>query len=182
LAYQPSGFRKQFGAALFWPASSNRQMQRFQISSLDQPLLLAPSLHDWVAENSLARFIAEILSEPNLYPIKDSYRRKDSRGPAGYHPELLVRLRLHGYATGITSSRRTKKATYDMGPVRYFASDQHHYHDIIVAFRRRHLVDLSKLFVKALQMCQRAGLVKPAVAIETPRTSTAARRKACWRW
>ncbi len=71
-----------------------------------------------MAEDSLARFIAEIVSELNLDPIEDTYRRKDGRGAAGYHPELLVRLLLYGYATGITSSRRMEKATYDMVPFR----------------------------------------------------------------
>lgn len=135
-------------------------MQRFRTSTLDQPLLLPPSLHDWVAEDSLARFIAEIVSELDLEPIEDSYRRKDGRGAAGYHPELLVRLLLYGYAIGITSSRRIEKATYDMVPFRYLAADQHPDHDTIAAFRQRHLEELGKLFVQALQLCQRAGLVK----------------------
>jgi transposase len=142
-------------------------MQRFRTSTLDQPLLLSPSLHDWVGENSLARFIAEIVSELELQPIEDSYRRKDGRGAAGYHPELLVRLLLYGYAIGITSSRRIEKATYDMVPFRYLAADQHPDHDTIAAFRQRHLEELSKLFFQALQLCQRAGLVKLAnVAID----------------
>jgi transposase len=142
-------------------------MQRFRTSTLDQPLLLPPSLHDWLAENSLARFIAEIVSELNLDPIEDTYRRKDGRGAAGYHPELLVRLLLYGYSIGITSSRRLEKATYDMVPFRYLAADQHPDHDTIAAFRQRHLEELSKLFVQALELCQRAGLVKLAnVAID----------------
>ncbi len=60
-----------------------------------------------------------------------------------------------------------EKATYDMVPFRYLAADQHPDHDTTAAFRQRHLVDLSKLFIQALELCQRAGLVKLAnVAID----------------
>ena len=81
-------------------------MRRFRPCTLDQPLLVAPSLHDWLPENHLARFIAEVVSELDLKPILDVYRRKDNRGAEGYHPEMLTRLLLYGYAIGITSSRR----------------------------------------------------------------------------
>lgn len=135
-------------------------MKRFRTSTLDQPLLLPPSLHDWLAENHLARFIAEIVGELDLKPILDVYWRKDSRGAEGYHPEMLTRLLLYGYATGLTSSRRIEKATYDMVPFRYLAADQHPDHDTIASFRQQHLEQLAKLFVQALQLCQRAGLIK----------------------
>lgn len=135
-------------------------MKRFRTSTLDQPLLLPPSLHDWLAEDHLARFIAEVVGELNLDPILETYRRKDSRGAAGYHPEMLTRLLLYGYATGLTSSRRIEKATHDSVPFRYLAADQHPDHDTIASFRQQHLEPLAKLFVEALELCRRAGLVK----------------------
>jgi transposase len=129
--------------------------------------LLAPSLQDWLPEDHLARFIAEIVSELDLKPILDVYWRKDARGAEAYHPEMLTRLLLCGYATGLTSSRGIEKATYDSVPFRYLAADQHPDHDTIASFRRQHLEALAKLFVQALQLCSRAGLVKLAnVAID----------------
>ena len=135
-------------------------MRRFRPCTLDQPLLLAPSLHDWVREDHLARFIAEVVSELDLKPILAIYQRKDNRGAEGYHPEMLTRLLLFGYATGLTSSRRIEKATYDFVPFRYLAADQHPDHDTIASFRQQHLEALAALFVQALQLCVRAGLVK----------------------
>lgn len=86
-------------------------MRRSRTCTHDQPLLKFPSLRDWLAENRLARFIAEIIGELHLKPIPEAYWRKDSRGAEGYHPELLVRLLLCGYATGLTSSRRRQECT-----------------------------------------------------------------------
>jgi transposase len=77
-----------------------------------QPLLLAPSLQDWLPDDRLARFIAEVIGAVNLLPMLAVYHRKDCRGAEGHHPEMLTSLLLFGYATGLTSSRRIEKATY----------------------------------------------------------------------
>lgn len=123
-------------------------------------MLLPASLQDWLPESHLARFIAEVVGELNLDAILAAYGRKDNRGRQGYHPELLVRLLLYGYAIGLTSSRRIEKATYDNVAFRYLAADQHPDHDTIANFRQQHLEELAALFVEALQLCRQAGLVK----------------------
>ena len=73
---------------------------------------------------------------------------------------LLTRLLLYGYCIGITSSRRIERATYDDLAFRYLAADQHPDHDTMANFRRQHLAALVSLFVQALRLCQKAGLVK----------------------
>jgi transposase len=132
----------------------------FRPCSLDQPFLLPPSLQDWLPENHLARFVAEITETLDLSEIYACYKRNDGRGLAAYHPLLLTRLLLYAYATGRTSSRRIEQATYDDLAFRYLAADQHPDHDTIASFRQQHLEALAGLFVQALRLCQRAGLVK----------------------
>jgi transposase len=134
--------------------------KRFRTCSLDQPFLLPPSLQDWLPENHLARFVADVVSQLDLNEIYDHYERKDGRGLAAYHPEMLTRLLLYGYATGESSSRRIEQATYDNVAFRYLAADQHPDHDTIASFRQQHLESLGRLFVQALRLCQKAGLVK----------------------
>ncbi len=134
--------------------------KRFRECSLDQPFLMPPSLQDWLAEDHLARFIVEVTDTLDLGEIYAEYERKDGRGLAAYHPLMLTRLLLYGYATGRTSSRRIEQATYDDVAFRYLAADQHPDHDTIAQFRQRHLQALAGLFVQALRLCQRAGLVK----------------------
>ena len=46
----------------------------------------------------------------DLTDILNKYQRKHSRGAEGYHPLMLVRLLLYGYAVGIVSSRDLEKA------------------------------------------------------------------------
>jgi transposase len=134
--------------------------KRFRVCSHDQPFLLPPSLQDWLPENHLARFIAEVIKELDLSSIYASYERSDGRGVAAYHPALMVRLLLYGYCIGVTSSRKIEQATYDNVAFRYLSADQHPDHDTLAAFRQQHLQTLADLFVQALRLCQKAGLVK----------------------
>jgi transposase len=134
--------------------------KRFRVCSLDQPFLLPPSLQDWLPEDHLARFIADVTNELDLSAIYAHYERQDSRGLSAYHPLLLTRLLLYGYCVGVTSSRRIERATHDDLAFRYLAADQHPDHDTIANFRRQHLEALAGLFVQALRLCQKAGLVK----------------------
>ena len=135
-------------------------MKRFRTCSLEQPFLLAPSLQDWLPEDHLSRFIARVVAALDLGEIFQRYGRKDGRGKSAYHPEMMVRLLLYGYAVGVRSSRAIEKATHEDVAFRYLTADQHPDHDSIADFRKVHLETLSKLFFQALQLCQKAGLVK----------------------
>lgn len=117
-------------------------------------------MQDWLPEGHLARFIADVAETLDLNEIYPVYERDDGRGLAAYHPLMLTRLLRCGYATGRTSSRRIERASYEDVAFRYLAAAQHPDHDTIAAFRQEYLEALSKLFVQALQLCQRAGLGK----------------------
>lgn len=96
----------------------------------------------------------------NLDAIYASYREKDGRGQAAYAPEMMVRLLLYGYATGVYSSRKIETRSYEDVAFRYLSGDQHPDHATLAEFRKRHLTALSGLFTQALQLCSKAGLVK----------------------
>src|SRR6266849_4710657 len=133
---------------------------QFRACTLDQPLLLAPSLQQWLPEGHLARFLADVTEQLDLSAIYSAYDRPDGRGQAGYHPLLMTRLLLYGYCVGVASSRAIERKSYEDVAFRYLAADQHPDHDTIANFRKQHLARLGELFVQALQLCQKAGLVK----------------------
>jgi transposase len=134
--------------------------KRFRPDLLDQVLLLAPSLHDWLPEGHLARFVAEVIGALDMSAIYRVYDEGDGRGQAAYAPPLMTRLLLYGYCTGVVSSRQIERATDDNVAFRYLAADSHPDHDTIAAFRQRHLTALAGLFTQALPLCQKAGLVQ----------------------
>jgi len=134
--------------------------QRFRVCDLNQPLLLPPSLQDWLPEGHLARFVSDIVDGLDLSAIYAAYHRKDGRGLAAYHPVMMVRLLLYGYCVGVVSSRKIECRTHEDVAFRYLAADQHPDHDTIASFRQTHLQNLAGLFLQALRLCEKAGLVK----------------------
>ena len=134
--------------------------KQFRSCELNQALLLPPSLHDWLPEGHLARFVAEVVETLDLSAIYAQYEEGDGRGLAAYDPRMMVRLLLYGYCRGKASSRRIERATYEDVAFRYLAADEHPDHDTIADFRKEHLAHLSQLFVQVLRLCQQAGLVK----------------------
>jgi transposase len=134
--------------------------QNFLPDTVNQTLLFPPSLHEWLPDGHLARFLVDVVSELDLSAIYKSYAEKDGRGQAAYAPEMIVRLLLYGYANGVYSSRKIEKRTYEDVAFRYLSGDQHPDHDTIASFRKRHLDALAGLFTQALLLCAEAGLVK----------------------
>ena len=134
--------------------------KNFRTCDLDQPFLLPPSLQDWLPENHLARFIADVANGLDLSKIYGFYGRRDGRGKAAYHPVMMLRLLLYGYCVGVMSSRRIERASYEDVAFRYLAADQHPDHDTVASFRQQHLAVLAQLFTQVLQLSAKAGLVK----------------------
>jgi hypothetical protein len=79
--------------------------------------LLPPSIQDWLPEKHPARFVVEIVEQLDLQPLKASYC---GRGSKPYNPETLVALLFYGYATGVFSSRKLERSTYDSVAFRPF--------------------------------------------------------------
>lgn len=119
--------------------------------------LLPPSIDDWLPEGHLARFVVEIVAQLDLTSIKASY---SGRGSKAHHPEMLLGLLFYGYATGVFSSRKLERATYDSVAFRYIAANDHSDHDTIATFRKRFLPELKPLFVQILLIAQQMGVLK----------------------
>jgi transposase len=134
--------------------------QNFIPDTVDQTLLFPPSLHDWLPEGHLARFLLDVVSALDLNAIYTSYQEKDGRGQAAYAAEMMVRVLLYGYARGVYSSRKIQTRTFEDVAFGYLSGDQHPDHAPIAEFRKRHLEALSGLFTQALLLCSEAGLVK----------------------
>ena len=126
----------------------------FVDDQIDQRLMMPPSLHDWLAEDHLARFVTDLVPSLDLSAFYTSDEEKDGRGQAAYHPVMMVRLLIYGYCIGVLSSRQIEKRTYEDVAFRYLSGDEHPDHSTINEFRKRHLKALAGLFLQALRWCQ----------------------------
>ncbi len=132
-------------------------MSRFILADRDTAYLLPPSLSDWLPEDHLARFVADVVSQLDLTELTKQYRGSGSKA---HHPETLPRLFIDGYATGVFSSRKIERASYDAIACRYLAANTHPDHDTIATFRRRFLPQLEALFVQVLLLAHEMKLFK----------------------
>jgi hypothetical protein len=73
---------------------------------------------------------------------------------------MMVALLFYGYATGVFSSRKLERATYDSVAFRYIAANQHPEHDTIATFRRRFLPEVQSCFRQILLIAAESGLLK----------------------
>lgn len=119
--------------------------------------LLPPSVEDWLPENHLARFIVEVIEKLDLSELTRVYC---GRGSAAHHPAVLLGLLIYGYATGVPSSRKIERATYDSVAFRYIAANTHPDHDTLATFRRRFGAQLEQLFVQVLMLAREMGMLK----------------------
>ena len=117
----------------------------------DPPLILPPNLRDWVPAGHLAHFILDAVEEMDLHQIKVNER---GTGGEQYPPRMLLALLLYCYATGVFSSRRIERATYDSVPVRMICADTHPDHDTFCTFRRENKALLQETLVRVLEMAQ----------------------------
>ena len=132
-------------------------MSNFRPVDRDTGFLMPPSVDEWLPERHLARFVVEVIEGLDLRAMTGDYR---GSGEAPYHPSVVLGLLVYGYATGVFSSRKLERATYDSVAFRFIAANQHPDHDTIAAFRRRFLEQIEALFVQVLLMAREMGLLK----------------------
>src|SRR5215469_12945395 len=129
----------------------------FKRINYEQTLNVTIRLGDCLPPDHLARFVVETVTKLDLSAL---YARYGTRGGAPYAPEILLGLLFYGYATGVFSSRKIERATYESVAFRFIAGNTHPDHETLAAFRRTFLPELKDLFVQVLLLAQEAGVLK----------------------
>jgi transposase len=131
--------------------------KRFIAVDYEKALELTVSLRECLPVDHLARFIVAVIS---LLDLSCIYVHYGNRGGQAYAPEILLGLLFYGYATGVFSSRKIEKATYESIPFRFIAGGLHIDHDTIASFRKAFLPEIRELFVQILLLAYVAGVLK----------------------
>ena len=124
-----------------------------------QQMLLPASLQDWLPMGHLAYFISDTVDS---FDLKAFYLPYDG-GKAGnqpFHPAMMVKLLVYGYATGVFSSRQMQRKLHEDLAFRMLGADNFPKHRTIRDFRALHLTALSDLFVQVVELAREMGLVK----------------------
>jgi transposase len=128
--------------------------RKFKPADYEKTLALQITLGDVLPSDHLARFIVDVAAQLDLQPI---YKKYSDQGAPPYAPEVLLGLLFYGYATGVFSSRKIERATFEVIPFRFIAGDMHPDHATIADFRKQNLAELKELFVQILLIAQEMG-------------------------
>jgi transposase len=144
-----------------------------------QEMLLPASLQDWLPKGHLAYFISDTVDALDLNAFYARYAGGGARNQP-FHPALMVKLLVYGYATGVFSSRKMERRLHDDLAFRMLGAGNFPKHRTIRDFRALHLKELSELFVQVVKLAGEMGLVKlGTVAIDgTKIKANASRHKA----
>ena len=77
-----------------------------------QMLLLPEAIQDWLPEGHLAHFIGDTVDTLDLSAFDARY---DKDGPRNqpFHPAMMVKVLVYGYATGVFSSRKIARKLHE---------------------------------------------------------------------
>jgi len=128
--------------------------RKFTTVDYEESLKQTVTLGDCLPTEHLARFIVGIISLLDLSAIYACYAPVGGEAIA---PELLLGLLFYGYATGVFSSRKLERATYESIPFRFIAGGLHPDHATIAAFRKTFLPQITDLFVQVLVVAHELG-------------------------
>jgi len=67
---------------------------------------------------------------------------------------MMLKHLFYEYYVGIRGSRRIEQKTYEDEAFRVLSCDSHPDHSRISDFRKRHLPEISRLFVQLLEICK----------------------------
>ena len=146
----------------------------------EQSYLLPPSPRDWLPDNHLALFISDVVDELDVSSFESRYEEGDPRGNQPFHPAMMLKILIYGYATGTFSSRRIAKKIEEDVAFRVLAAGNFPRHRTICDFRKEHLKEFIALFGQIAQIAKGSGLVKLGrIAIDgTKIKANASRHKA----
>lgn len=143
----------------------------------ETPMLMPPDLREWVAGNELAHLVLEAVELCDLQGARLNAR---GTGSEQYPPTMMLALLIYCYATGVFSSRRIERASYESVAVRYLCGGDHHPdHDTIAKFRRENEALFRSCFGQVLLLAREAGVLRVgAVSLDGTRLAGAGSARA----
>ena len=121
-----------------------------------QEMLLPASLQDWLPKGHLAYFISDTVDALDLKAFYARYAGGGARNQP-FHPAMMVKVLVYGYATGVFSSRKIERQLHEDVAFRMLGAGNFPEHRTIRDFRALHLKELSDLFVQVVKLAARDG-------------------------
>lgn len=120
----------------------------------DQMFLLPPSLNEWVREDHPSRVFSEIIDRLDT----TAFRQPKEEGRPAYHPAMMIKVLLWGYATGVRSSRKIEERLEQDVVFMWLAGLQKPDFRTLCLFRTNNKEALEKIFADVIVMAKTIGM------------------------
>ena len=128
---------------------------KFKSIENDQLFLLPPTIGDFIPEGHLARVISEIVDTFDTNKIEAGY---SYQGQKSYHPKLLIKLWVYGYATGALSGRKIATKCETDTAWMYLTGMHRPDFRTINDFRKDNIKSFEGYFVAVIKLCKELGM------------------------
>jgi len=125
----------------------------------NQLTMLPEDIREWLPKDHLAFGLSEIVDSLDLQAFHAPYEGGGRRNTP-YHPAMMVKVLIYGYATGVRSSRQIARKLHEDVAFRVLGAKNFPAHRTICGFRQRHLSDFQRLFEDVVRLAVERGLIK----------------------
>ncbi len=120
----------------------------------DQMFLLPPSLNEWVRDDNPVRVFSEIIDRIDTTP----FRQIKEEGRPAYHPAMMIKVLLWGYATGVRSSRKIEEKLGQDIVFMWLAGLEKPDFRTLCLFRTNNKEALEKIFTEVMIVAKTLGM------------------------
>ena len=152
----------------------------FKAYNQNQLQLLPPDLSDMISKDHLARLINHAVDGLDISLIEQTY---SSNGQHAYPPQMLLKILVYGYASGVRSSRKLADRLKEDIVCMWLSGRLTPDFRTIADFRKDKLADFKKIFEEILETSFQIGLTRVGkVMIDgTKIRASASKNKAVYR-
>lgn len=120
----------------------------------EQIFLLPPSLNEWVRQDHPARVFSEIIDRIDTRP----FREPKEEGRPAYHPKMMLKVLLWGYANGVRSSRKVEEKLQQDVVFMWLAGLERPDFRTLCLFRSANREAVEHVFVDVITIAQAMGM------------------------
>ncbi len=129
---------------------------KFKPYEQSQINLLPPNIEELIPEDHMVRVINSVVEQLDLRSLYRSYLEE---GQPAYHPKMLIKILLYGYAIGVRSSRKIAEKNKSDIYFMYLSGNQQPDFRTISDFRLNKRKYLEEYFNQVLEICRIVGLL-----------------------
>src|SRR5918997_823270 len=136
----------------------------FRTAERRQGFLLPVVMQDWLPEDDIVHLIVDAVSLMDLREFEAAHRLGGA-GQAPFAPRMLLAVLIYAYSHGVRSSRAIERLCGRDAGYRFLVAEHVPDHTVIARFRRRHVDKLEAIFIRVLEMCRDAGLIRLGLVV-----------------